>query len=48
MKILGIGVDIVHNKRFDKLIKKKNFLNRIFTNKEIKNSKSLKNKTSYY
>ena len=48
MKILGIGVDIVRNKRFDKLIKKNFFLNRIFTKKEIKNSKSLKNKTSYY
>ena len=26
MKIIGIGVDIVENNRFKKLIKKKNFL----------------------
>ncbi len=48
MKIMGIGVDIVDNKRFQKLIKKKKFLSRIFTNNEINYSKSLKNKTSYY
>ena len=29
MKIFGIGVDIVENNRFKKLIKKKKFINRI-------------------
>jgi len=48
MKILGIGVDIINNKRLKKLIKNKNFLKRLFTHEEIKNSKFFKNKTSYY
>ena len=48
MKIMGIGVDIVDNKRFQKLIKKKIFLNRIFTNNEIKFSKKTINKINYY
>ena len=48
MKILGIGVDIINNKRLKKLIKNKNFLKRLFTHEEIKNSKFSKNKTSYY
>ena len=34
MKIFGNGVDIVENNRFKKL-KKKNFINRIFSQKEI-------------
>ena len=29
MKIIGIGVDIVENNRFKKLIKKKRFINHI-------------------
>ena len=48
MKILGIGVDIINNNRLKKLIKNKNFLKRLFTHEEIKNSKFFKNKTSYY
>ena len=39
MKILGIGVDIIHNSRIKKAIKNKSFLNRIFSKSEIKNSK---------
>ena len=35
MKITGIGIDIVKNKRVQKLIKNKKFLNRVFTLKEI-------------
>ena len=31
MSIIGIGVDIVNNKRFKKLIKNKNFIKRVFT-----------------
>ena len=48
MSIIGIGVDIVSNKRLKKLIKNKNFIERVFTNYEQKCSKSLKNKLNYY
>ena len=40
MSIIGIGVDIVSNKRLKKLIKNKNFIERVFTNYEQKCSKS--------
>ena len=39
MKIIGIGVDIIENNRFKKLIKKKKFINRICSSKEINNLK---------
>jgi len=39
MKIIGIGVDIVENKRIRSLIKKKNFLTRTFGKNEILNDK---------
>ena len=48
MKILGIGVDIVENKRLKKSIKNKSFLSRLFTLLEIKNSKSAKDKPIYF
>ena len=48
MKIIGIGVDIVENKRIQKLIKSKQFIYRVFTEKEIKNSKKIKDKTNYF
>ena len=48
MKILGIGVDIIDNKRIRKSITNKAFIKRIFTSKEISNSRSQKNKTSYF
>ena len=48
MRILGIGVDIIKNNRIKPLIKKKNFLSRTFTKKEIGLSKKLKNKTNYF
>ena len=48
MSIIGIGVDIVNNNRFKKLIKNKNFIKRIFTNYELKSSSRLKNKLNYY
>ena len=48
MKILGIGVDIVENKRLKKSIKNKSFLLRLFTFLEIKNSKSIKDKSVYF
>ena len=47
MKIIGIGVDIVENNRFKELIKKKKFINRICSPKEIDNFKKKNNKISY-
>ena len=48
MKILGIGFDIIDNKRIRKSITNKAFIKRIFTSKEISNSRSQKNKTNYF
>ena len=48
MKILGIGVDIIQNKRIRNLIKKKNFLIRTFGKKEIQISKKFFDKTNYF
>jgi len=48
MKILGIGVDIVENKRIGKLIRNKSFIKRSFGNKEVIFSKNLSKKTNYY
>ncbi len=48
MNIIGNGVDIVENKRINKLIDDKKFIKRVFTNKEIRFSKNTKNKTNYY
>jgi holo-[acyl-carrier protein] synthase len=48
MKIIGIGVDIVENKRIRSLINKKNFLARTFGKSEILNSKKVKNKVNYF
>ena len=45
MKILGIGVDIVENKRLKKSIKNKSFTSRLFTLLEIKNSTMVKDKS---
>ncbi len=48
MKILGIGVDIVKNKRIQSLIKNRNFIKRTFGTKELKFSKEKINKTNYF
>ncbi len=48
MKILGIGIDIVQNKRLKSLIKKKEFIKRTYGKNEIKNSKKILNKTNYF
>ena len=48
MNIIGNGVDIVENKRINKLIDNKKFIKRVFTDKEIRFSKKIKNKTNYY
>jgi len=48
MRIIGIGVDIVDNIRLKNSIKNKNFISRIFSKKEISQSKKIKNKVNYY
>ena len=48
MKILGIGIDIIENKRIKSLIKDKVFLKRTFSRNEIEFSKKLINKTNFF
>ena len=48
MKILGIGTDIIENKRISSLIRNKKFLERAFSKNEIKFSKNIKSKTSFF
>tara|TARA_B100000965_G_scaffold321943_1_gene283343 strand:- start:2549 stop:2932 length:384 start_codon:yes stop_codon:yes gene_type:complete len=48
MKTIGVGVDIVENKRIQKLIKNKKFISRIFSKGEIEKSKRIKNKINYF
>ena len=48
MKILGIGVDIIENKRIKKSIKNDKFKKRIYSNIELKLSTLSVNKTSFF
>tara|TARA_Y100001970_G_scaffold186441_1_gene226788 strand:- start:783 stop:1166 length:384 start_codon:yes stop_codon:yes gene_type:complete len=48
MNLVGIGVDIVDNSRVKKLIRNKAFISRIYSTKEINQSKKIKNKTNYF
>ena len=48
MKILGIGVDIIQNKRIKNLIFNKTFLSRTFSKNELINSKKVSSKTNYF
>ena len=48
MKTVGIGVDIVDNKRFKNHIKDNKFINRIFSKKEISASKKKLNKINFF
>ena len=48
MKILGIGVDIVENKRLKKLLKNESFLKRIYGKREIELTKKIKNKINFF
>ena len=48
MQTLGVGVDIIENSRIKKSIKNKKFLSRIFSKKEINDSKKTINKCSYF
>ena len=48
MKILGIGVDIIDNKRIKESIKSNKFKSRIYSSKEIKLSQKTKNKVAFF
>ena len=48
MKILGIGVDVIENKRIKKSIKNKRFIERIFNKLELSTSKKDKIKKNFY
>ena len=48
MKILGIGVDIIQNKRIKDSIKNHKFKDRIYSANEIKLSNYAKNKIGYF
>ena len=48
MKILGIGIDIIENKRIQKLIKNPLFKKRIYSFKELKQSNAVNNKVAFF
>ena len=48
MKVLGIGIDIIENKRIKNSIKNSKFINRIYSTNELKLSSLTKNKISYF
>ena len=48
MRILGIGVDIIDNRRIRSLIKNKTFVSRTYTKNEVKLSINILNKTNYF
>ena len=48
MKILGIGVDIIENKRIKEAIKNKSFINRVYSVREQRQSNLAKNKVAFF
>ncbi len=48
MRILGIGIDIIQNKRIKSSIKNRLFVSRTFGKKEIDFSKNISDKTNYF
>ena len=48
MKILGIGVDIIKNKRIKNAIKNTKFKDRVYSISELKQSALSKNKINFY
>ena len=48
MKVLGIGVDIIDNKRIKSSIKHSNFINRIYSINELKQASLSKDKIGFY
>ena len=48
MKILGIGVDVIQNKRIKKMLKNRTFIKRTFGKNEVKSIKYNSNKINYF
>ena len=48
MKILGVGVDLIENKRIGNLINNKSFIKRTFGKREVNLAKKFSNKINYY
>ena len=48
MKILGIGMDIINNKRIKQSIKNNKFKKRIYSSKELKLSEKTKDKVAFF
>ncbi len=48
MRILGIGVDIISNKRIQLLTNNKNFISRTFGKNELKLSRNIKKRTNFF
>ena len=48
MKILGIGIDIIDNKRIKESIKNNKFKKRIYSSNELKLSNKTKNKVAFF
>ena len=48
MKVLGIGVDVIQNKRVKSLINNRRFISRTFSKNEIKFSKKNLKKINYF
>ena len=48
MKILGIGVDIIENRRIKKSIKSHRFKGRVYSSKELKQSTLISDKVGYF
>ena len=48
MRIVGIGVDIIENKRIKNSLKNLKFKKRIYSNKELAQSSLSKNKVGYF
>tara|TARA_B100000927_G_scaffold80555_1_gene64499 strand:+ start:1230 stop:1616 length:387 start_codon:yes stop_codon:yes gene_type:complete len=48
MKIIGIGIDIIENKRIKNSLKNLKFKKRIYSNKELAQSSFSKNKVSFF
>tara|TARA_Y100001970_G_C14251979_1_gene872518 strand:- start:4801 stop:5190 length:390 start_codon:yes stop_codon:yes gene_type:complete len=48
MKTIGVGVDIVKNKRIQSSLKNRNFIDRTFSKTEILISKKFKNRINYF
>ena len=48
MKVLGIGVDIIENKRIKSSIKNSKFINRIYSTNELRQSLLSKDKIGYF